>query len=177
MYDFLPVFLMTCFIRLTLTAPSSGPNAPVECYIHPWRIPPNPDDCIALLEVMSHIPDVRHEVNYGRNQPPPGDTPIYEDTGSCRLVLRTAHFTSTETESFRLVQYFPAVYRIIQKCFGVEGPRYTFGIVDVGEEHKFVVHMGSYNDRTVLESKLNDTATWIEGDDIGAAKKITTTWM
>ena len=156
MYISLLIFLLASIVPSILTAPPSKPHVSVKCYIHEARNPPHADDCISLLERLSRTPSVQEQFTAGRLQPAPGRIPSYQTAGSCRLALNTVRPTSTETETFKFVQYFPAIYGIISECFGTEGPRYTIGTVGFGQENKFGVHLGGYN-----LSRLNDTAVWM----------------
>ena len=72
---------------------------------------------------------------------------------------------SDETATFRLVYYFPHVYRIIQRCFMPE-VRFNEGIVNVASGHKFHVWLSGV-------SRLNETVVWEGLNQVDIANMVT----
>ena len=59
------------------------------------------------------------------------------------LLLNTDVVMTAETGTFRLVEYFPSVYQIIQQCFRQE-ITYREGVVDVGGGRMFHVRLSGF---------------------------------
>ena len=133
------IFLISCLTSLA-RAPAPPSLLPVRC-LHHGQIQPlqDPEDCTRLLETMSVIPWVQQETTFGHNQQGPGRLPLIFSHQSCQLTMDEVVFLTPRIARFRLVQYFPDVHAIVERC--LRWPRrYPEGVVYVQET--FYVRLG-----------------------------------
>lgn len=137
------IFLLTYLTSLSLTIPPPRPNYVVTCF-NGADPQPHADDCIHVLEAVSNLRWAWDYITFGRDLPGPGRLPYIGQFRTCRFTLNTDVVMTAETGTFRLVEYFPSVYQIIQQCFRQERT-YREGVVDVGGGHKFHVRLSGFH--------------------------------
>ena len=156
MYTIISIFLMILLIPLTLTAPSINLSETATCAGN--RIeeaPPEADDCITLLHSIRNAPWVQEETTFGISLSTRGHVPHLLIIGTCEFLLYINWGRLDYTETFRLVQYFPDIYKIIEKCFlPDEESRFPIGTVGIGEGGRFMVKLRR---AWVLEKGGNET--------------------
>ena len=135
------LFLLLPFMCLSLTVPFDELNTTTTRCIYDRRFSVRPIDCTVFLNDFSLTPLVHDMITWGNTQPPPGNVPVSISGESCRLDMYARRPRSAESESFKLENYFERLRIINERCLKGH-PDFNKGLVDIGEESKFVAYLG-----------------------------------
>ena len=135
------VLIASC-LTFSVAIPSTGLDASWLVCGHRRSFTQGRPECNSLLEDLISRPWVHQPVSFGRTQPDPGMVPFRITTSTCDFALLAVNRRNTASETFRLIDYFPALWQINLKCLMTETV-HNMGTTEAGRGGYFYFYLGA----------------------------------